>query len=45
MELLKALAIVFKLFNVRRVAGRTTVIREGFFNKAVECECTLSLRE
>ncbi|KAJ4335331.1 hypothetical protein N0V95_008936 [Ascochyta clinopodiicola] len=36
MEILKSLAIVFKLFNVRRSKAQATVIREGFFQKAAE---------
>ncbi|KAF9691827.1 hypothetical protein EKO04_010193 [Ascochyta lentis] len=36
MEILKALAIIFKLFNVQRSNSQATVIREGFFQKAAE---------
>lgn len=44
MEVLKAVAILFKLFDVERVNKKPTVIREGFFNKASECECIIKLR-
>jgi len=45
MEILKALAIVFKTFDVRRSSEQHTVIREGFFLKAVKCACYVTLRE
>ncbi|KAH7093418.1 cytochrome P450 [Paraphoma chrysanthemicola] len=44
MQLLKALAVVFRLFYVRRARSEATVLREGFFQKATECECFLTLR-
>ncbi|KAI1044935.1 hypothetical protein LB505_013922 [Fusarium chuoi] len=44
MEILKAVAVVFKLFNVRRINPEPTVVREGFFNKAVECEVEIHKR-
>jgi benzoate 4-monooxygenase len=44
MEILKAVAIVFKLFDVKRMNPKPTVIREGFFNKAVECEVEIHKR-
>jgi benzoate 4-monooxygenase len=45
MEVLKALVIVFKLFVVTRTAVGPTVIREGFFNKAAECEVQITVRQ
>ncbi|QGI76992.1 hypothetical protein CEK25_001898 [Fusarium fujikuroi] len=44
MEILKAVAVVFKLFDVRRINLEPTVVREGFFNKAVECEVEIHKR-
>lgn len=44
MEILKAVAVVFKLFDVRRINPEPTVVREGFFNKAVECEVEIHKR-
>ena len=44
MEILKAVAVVFKLFHVKRINPAPTVIREGFFNKAVECEVEIHKR-
>ncbi|EUC43620.1 hypothetical protein COCMIDRAFT_100407 [Bipolaris oryzae ATCC 44560] len=44
MEILKAVAVSFRLFEVKRVNKTPTVIREGFFNKASECECVIRLR-
>lgn len=44
MEILKAVTIVFKLFEVERANQSDTVIREGFFNKATECEVVINRR-
>ncbi|KAF5535251.1 benzoate 4-monooxygenase cytochrome P450 [Fusarium phyllophilum] len=44
MEILKAVAVVFKLFHVKRMNLKPTVIREGFFNKAVQCEVEMHKR-
>ncbi|KAF2856837.1 cytochrome P450, partial [Plenodomus tracheiphilus IPT5] len=44
MEVLKALAVLFKLLDVRRATHEPTLIREGFFNKATECMCFVTLR-
>ncbi|EXL71481.1 hypothetical protein FOPG_12784 [Fusarium oxysporum f. sp. conglutinans race 2 54008] len=44
MEILKAVAVVFKLFDVKRMNPKPTVVREGFFNKAVECEVEIRKR-
>jgi len=40
-EVLKAMALLFKLYDVERSHGKPTVLREGFFNKATECEVVL----
>lgn len=46
MEILKAIVVVFKLFNVTRAnGGAPTVVREGFFNKAAECEVVIRRRD
>ncbi|KAF3051273.1 hypothetical protein E8E11_010686 [Didymella keratinophila] len=45
MEIVKALAIVFKTFDVRRPSEQPTVIREGFLPNSVECACYVTLRE
>lgn len=46
MEILKAIVVVFKLFDVRRAnGGAPTVVREGFFNKAAECEVVICRRD
>lgn len=44
METLKAVVVVFKLFHVQRRNDKPTVVREGFFNKAVECEVEIHKR-
>ncbi|KAI1505314.1 cytochrome P450 [Biscogniauxia marginata] len=44
MEILKAMVIIFKLFDIERVADEPTVIREGFFNKATECKVLIRRR-
>ncbi|KAF5255890.1 hypothetical protein FOXYS1_13673 [Fusarium oxysporum] len=44
MEILKAVVVVFKLFHVQRRNDKPTVVREGFFNKAVECEVEIHKR-
>jgi hypothetical protein len=44
MEILKAVAIVFKLFDVERMNKEPTVISEGFFNKASECKVSIRRR-
>ena len=44
MEILKAMVVTFKLFDVQRANPDPTVIREGFFNKAAECEAEIRLR-
>lgn len=44
MEILKAVAVLFKLFDTERVNKKPTIIREGFFNKTSECECVIRLR-
>jgi benzoate 4-monooxygenase len=45
MEILKAMVIIFKLFDIRRLNFNPTVIREGFFNKAAECNTEIQLRK
>ncbi|RVX71143.1 hypothetical protein B0A52_03509 [Exophiala mesophila] len=45
MEILKALVVVFRHFDVQRDTLEATVIREGFFNKAEECKVCLSRRQ
>jgi benzoate 4-monooxygenase len=45
MEIVKALATLFRLFDVERTTRNPTVIREGFFNKAAECNVLLKRRE
>lgn len=45
MEILKAMALLFKLFDVERLNDKPTMIREGFFNKAAECEVKLRKRQ
>ncbi|CAJ0551509.1 Ff.00g114390.m01.CDS01 [Fusarium sp. VM40] len=45
MEILKAMVIIFKLFDIRRLNSNPTVIREGFFNKAAECNTEIRLRK
>ncbi|KAJ6194680.1 cytochrome P450, partial [Bipolaris maydis] len=44
MDILKAVAVLFKLFDTERVNKKPTIIREGFFNKTSECECVIRLR-
>jgi benzoate 4-monooxygenase len=44
MEILKAVVTVFKLFDVKRMNPKPTVVREGFFNKAVECKVEIRRR-
>ncbi|KAF4334741.1 benzoate 4-monooxygenase cytochrome P450 [Fusarium beomiforme] len=44
MEILKAVVIIFKLFDVKRANPEPTVVREGFFNKAVECKVEIRKR-
>jgi benzoate 4-monooxygenase len=44
MEILKAMATLFRLFRLTRMASESTVIREGFFNKAVECAVRVERR-
>ncbi|EMD84995.1 hypothetical protein COCC4DRAFT_154476 [Bipolaris maydis ATCC 48331] len=44
MEILKAVVVVFKIFDVKRTNPHPTVVREGFFNKATECEVRLQKR-
>jgi benzoate 4-monooxygenase len=41
MEIVKTLATLFRLFGVERTNKKATVIREGFFNKAAECNVLL----
>jgi hypothetical protein len=45
MEILKAMVLLFKLFDVERLNDKPTVIREGFFNKAAECEVKVRRRQ
>jgi benzoate 4-monooxygenase len=44
MEILKAMAVLFRLFNVTRIKSGPTILREGFFNKATECTATIERR-
>ncbi|KAJ6111186.1 hypothetical protein N7486_003421 [Penicillium sp. IBT 16267x] len=44
MEMLKALATLFKMFEVRRIVTSQTAIREGFFVKNIECKIRLQER-
>lgn len=44
MEAVKALATLFRLFNLHRATETETEVREGFFNKASECVVELSPR-
>ncbi|KAH7136228.1 cytochrome P450 [Dactylonectria macrodidyma] len=44
MEILKAMVIVLKYFDMTRMKDGATVIREGFFNKAAECEVEICRR-
>ncbi|KAJ9145433.1 benzoate 4-monooxygenase cytochrome p450 [Pleurostoma richardsiae] len=44
MEILKAVVLLFKLFDVERLSSESTVIREGFFNKAAECTVRIQKR-
>jgi len=37
MEMMKAMATLFRLFEVRRLRDDATVLREGFFVKSTEC--------
>lgn len=45
MEILKALVVVLKLFQLKRVGEEETVVREGFFTKAAECKVVITRRE
>lgn len=44
MEILKAVVLVFKHFEVERLNDNPTTIKEGFFNKASECEVRIRKR-
>ncbi|GAD97032.1 predicted protein [Paecilomyces variotii No. 5] len=44
MEILKAMATLFRLFHVERAKSEETTYREGFFNKATECAVVLKRR-
>jgi benzoate 4-monooxygenase len=44
MEILKATAVLFRLFNVTRIKSSATVLREGFFNKSMECTAAIERR-
>jgi benzoate 4-monooxygenase len=44
MEILKSMATLFRLFYVTRANPDPTVLREGFFNKAVECTTVIEHR-
>lgn len=44
MEIVKTLATLFRLFDVERTNHDPTIIREGFFNKAAECNVLLKRR-
>ena len=45
METLKALVVVLKLFQLKRVGEKETVVREGFFTKAAKCKVTITRRD
>lgn len=45
MEMLKALATIFKLFEVKRIQTNRTAVREGFFVKSMECKIELKERQ
>lgn len=45
MEILKTLVVVLKRFDLQRAKSEPTIIREGFFNKAQECNIYLSRRQ
>lgn len=44
MEILKSMATLFRIFDVTRTKSEPTVLREGFFNKAVECTTRIERR-
>ncbi|KAK7227435.1 hypothetical protein V2G26_015438 [Clonostachys chloroleuca] len=45
MEILKTTAVILKLFSIERTNINPTVMKEGFFNKAAECEVKIKRRE
>ena len=44
MEMTKAIATLFRLFEVTRLREEATVVREGFFVKSTECWVSLKTR-
>lgn len=45
MEILKTTAVILKLFSIERTNINPTVMKEGFFNKAAECEVEIRRRD
>ncbi|GAB7329000.1 hypothetical protein MBLNU13_g00853t2 [Cladosporium sp. NU13] len=45
MQILKALVVVLKLFQLKRVGKKETVVREGFFTEAAEYKVTVTRRD
>ena len=44
MEIMKAMATLFRIFEVTRLREEATVLREGFFVKSAECWVALKKR-
>lgn len=45
MQILKTLVVVLKLFQLKRVGKKETVVREGFFTEAAEYKVTVTRRD